>query len=82
MSVFAFRSLRLTGREIGWFSNRFLLGALAITLGAQVLAVYWAPLQVMLRTVPIGIAEWQMIALFSLPIIIVPEALKALRPRA
>lgn len=83
MSVFAFRSLRLTSYRIGWFSNPFLLGALAITLGAQVAAIYWAPLQTMLRTVPIGLAEWQLIALFALPIIIVPEVLKALilRPR-
>ena len=75
-SVFAFRSLRLPGWRIGWFSNPFLLGALAITLGAQMLAVYWHPLQVLLRTVPIGAAEWQWIALFTLPILIVPEALK------
>jgi len=82
MSVFAFRSLRLTSFRIGWFSNPFLLGALVITLGAQVAAVYWAPLQTMLRTVPIGLAEWQLIALFALPIIVVPEVLKALRPGA
>lgn len=82
MSVFAFRSLRLPGHRIGWFSNPFLLAALAITLAAQVAAVYWPPLQTMLRTVPIGIEEWQMIALFALPIIIVPEVLKSLLARA
>lgn len=84
-SVFAFRSLRHTVWRIGWFSNPFLLLALALTLGAQMLAVYWPPLQTLLRTVPIGWAEWQMIGLFVLPIIIVPELLKAtfaLRPRA
>lgn len=78
MSVFAFRSLRLPGHKIGWFSNPFLLIALTVTLVAQMLAVYWAPLQVMLHTVPIGLDEWQWIALFSLPILIVPEALKAI----
>lgn len=81
MSVFAFRSLRLTSYRIGWFSNPFLLGALAVTLGAQVAAIYWAPLQTMLRTVPIRFEEWQLIACFALPIIIVPEVLKALIPR-
>jgi Ca2+-transporting ATPase len=78
MSVFAFRSLRLPGWRIGWFSNPFLLAALAVTLGAQVLAVYWPPLQVLLRTVPIGIAEWKFIFVFALPILIVPEVFKAL----
>ena len=77
MSVFAFRSLRLTGRQIGGFSNPLLLVALTVTLGAQVLAIYWPPLQAMLRTVPIGAAEWQLIALFALPIVIIPEGLKA-----
>lgn len=75
-SVFAFRSLHLTSWKIGWFGNRFLIGALAITLGAQVLAVYWPPLQVLLRTVPIGLEEWSLIALFVLPILIVPDMCK------
>lgn len=78
VSVFAFRSLRLPGWKIGWFSNPFLLAALALSLGAQVLAVYWPPLQAMLHTVPIGVAEWQVIAVFALPILIVPEAVKSL----
>ncbi|MEM9636845.1 MAG: HAD-IC family P-type ATPase, partial [Pseudomonadota bacterium] len=78
VSVFAFRSLRLPGSRIGWFSNPFLLIALAATLGMQMLAVYWPPLQAMLKTVPIGGAEWQWIALFALPILIVPELLKSI----
>ena len=78
MSVFAFRSLRLPGWRIGWFSNPFLLVALTVTLGAQVLAVYWAPLQVLLRTVPMGMDEWVLIGAFTLPILVVPEVLKVL----
>ncbi len=80
VSVFAFRSLRLTSWRIGWLSNPFLLAALAVTLGAQVLAVYWPPLQVLLHTVAIGSDEWLLIAVFALPIIVVPELLKAVRP--
>jgi Ca2+-transporting ATPase len=76
-SVFAFRSLRLPGWRIGWFSNPFLLLALTVTLGAQVLAVYWPPLQVLLHTVPIGVDEWTLIGIFALPILVVPELLKA-----
>lgn len=78
VSVFAFRSLRLPGWRIGWLSNPFLLAALAVTLGAQVLAVYWEPLQLMLRTVPMGRDEWFWVGVFALPIIIVPEVLKSL----
>lgn len=77
-SVFAFRSLRAPCSRIGWTSNPFLLGALALTLGAQVAAVYWAPLQTLLQTTGLGWAEWQMIALFTLPLIIVPELIKTI----
>ncbi|MCF2870400.1 cation-transporting P-type ATPase [Octadecabacter sp. G9-8] len=82
VSVFAFRSLHLTAWRIGWFSNPFLLVALTVTLGAQVLALYWGPLQMLLHTVPIGLDEWLLIAVFALPIIIVPEVFKAMHPRA
>lgn len=78
-SVFAFRSLTLTSWRIGWFSNKFLLAALLLTLGAQVLAVYWPPLQALLRTVPIGTDEWLLIGLFVLPILIVPDLFKIIR---
>jgi Ca2+-transporting ATPase len=77
VSVFAFRSLRLPGWRIGWFSNPFLLLALTVTLCAQGLAVYWPPLQVLLHTVPIGVDEWTLIGIFALPILVVPELLKA-----
>ncbi|MEW9921645.1 cation-translocating P-type ATPase [Marimonas sp. MJW-29] len=76
VSVFAFRSLRHSNFRIGWFSNPFLLLALIVTLGAQVAAIYWPPLQALLRTVPIGWAEWQLIAAFALPILVVPELAK------
>ncbi len=78
VSVFTFRSLRLPGWRIGWLSNPFLLGALVVTIGAQMLAVYWAPLQVMLHTVPMGADEWFWIGVFALPIVVIPEVLKTL----
>lgn len=78
VSVFAFRSLQMPGWRIGWFSNPFLLVALTMMLGAQMLAIYWPPLQAMLRTEPMGLDEWVWIGVFALPILIVPEVLKTL----
>ncbi|NNE86573.1 MAG: cation-transporting P-type ATPase [Silicimonas sp.] len=78
VSVFAFRSLRLPGWRIGWLSNKVLLIALAATLGAQMLAIYWPPLQVLLHTASIGWAEWQWILLLALPILVIPELIKSL----
>ena len=75
-SVFAFRSLRSPCSRIGWASNPFLLLALAVTLSAQVAAVYWPPLQTLLHTTGLSLAEWQMIGLFTLPLIIMPELVK------
>ncbi|MFV1591247.1 cation-transporting P-type ATPase [Phaeobacter sp. JH20_36] len=78
-SVFAFRSLHLPCWRIGVFSNPLLLAALVVTIGAQVAAVYWPPLQVMLHTVPLQGEHWGLIALLVLPILLVPEGLKTLR---
>lgn len=82
VSVFAFRSLRHPCLEIGWLSNPFLIATLTITLLVQVAAVYWPPLQVLLHTAPLGQEQWIMIALFALPLIVVPEVVKLItRPQ-
>lgn len=78
MSVFAFRSFRLPCWKIGWLSNPMLLLALVVTLGAQVAAIYWPPLQALLHTVPLGQDQWLMIGALVLPILIVPELLKTI----
>ncbi|MDJ0992917.1 MAG: cation-transporting P-type ATPase [Dinoroseobacter sp.] len=79
VSVFAFRSLSMPCTAIGWLSNRFLIIAFSVSVMAQVAAVYWAPLQTLLRTVPIGADQWLSIALASLPLLLVPEVLKLVR---
>ena len=50
-------------------------------IGLQVLAVYWPPLQALLRTAPLGLEHWGMIAALALPLLAVPEAIKGLRAR-
>ena len=82
MSVFAFRSLRQPCTQIGWLSNPFLIVTLTATLLAQVAAVYWAPLQVLLHTAPLAAEHWLTIGLFALPLIVIPELIKTVfRPR-
>lgn len=80
-SVFAFRSLTLPWSKIGFFSNPWLLAALALTLGAQVAAVYWPPLQTVLRTIAFEPQTWIMVALLVAPVVIVPELVKRLWTR-
>ena len=79
ISVFAFRSFHHSNFRIGWFSNRLLVVALVAMIGAQLAAIYWPPLQLLLKTAPLGWAEWQTIALAAVPLLVVPEIVKALR---
>lgn len=77
VSVFAFRSLRRPNWVVGFFSNPILLAAFSVSVGLQLCAVYWAPLQKLLRTVPIGTEEWLLIFALAIPLIVVPEAVKS-----
>ena len=77
-SVLAFRSLRNPNWSIGWLSNPFLLVAMFASLGLQAVAVYWVPLQTMLKTVPLGAEHWLTILVLGLPLIIVPEVVKSI----
>lgn len=81
VSVFAFRSLTQPNWKIGWLSNPILIAALVASIGAQGLAVYWAPLQTLLQTVPIGVDQWTMIVMLALPILVVPEVVKSVMGR-
>ena len=80
-SVFAFRSLHHPCWRIGWLSNPLLIGALTITLGAQIAAVYWPPLQTLLHTGPLQTDHWVMILALTAPILLVPEIFKSLARR-
>jgi P-type Ca2+ transporter type 2C len=85
VSVFAFRSLRTPCWKLGFFSNRVLLLAFTAMMALQVAAVYWAPLQVLLQTVPLPAEVWLTIGALALPLLVVPEAIKTvmvLRARA
>jgi len=81
VSVFAFRSFSQPNWKIGFFSNPLLVLAFVLMVAAQVAAIYWPPLQVLLHTVPLGVGEWAMIAALCAPLLIGPEVIKSLLPR-
>ncbi|MBU0611933.1 HAD-IC family P-type ATPase [Patescibacteria group bacterium] len=58
------------------FSNKFLIIAIVIVVGLQLLAVYNPFLQKILRTTPLNLSEWIMIILISSSIIFVEEIRK------
>jgi len=59
--VLACRSLRRTF-AFDLDSNGFLVFTLAISLLLMLLAVYWPPLQLLLRTAPLALWEWVLVA--------------------
>jgi Ca2+-transporting ATPase len=81
VNVFNFRSLHLPVTSLGLFSNPWLLLAVAGSLGLQVAAVYVPVLQTALGTVGLDLAAWGWIALASVPVIVVPEVVKAIARR-
>lgn len=52
--------------HIGLFSNRWMVGALASSLGAQLMVIYLPPLQKIFGTVELGFLEWGVIATATL----------------
>jgi Ca2+-transporting ATPase len=59
-----------------FFKNKFLISATLITVSLQLLAIYWGPLQQVLRTVPLNFTDWVGIIAISLIIVIAEEVRK------
>lgn len=60
-------------------SNPWALGAIPLVLVLQLLAVYWAPLSAVLRTVPLEMTDWLVIASISAVPAVVGQTLRAVR---
>jgi Ca2+-transporting ATPase len=64
--------------SLGFWSNKYLLGATAIVVSLQLLAVYTPFLQNILHTEPLSIFEWLMIVPVAASIIVAEELRKFL----
>jgi Ca2+-transporting ATPase len=56
--VFDCRSERRSILEVGIFGNKWLVAAVASSLTALLLAIYWAPLAQLMKSVPLAGADW------------------------
>jgi len=81
MNVFNFRTLGAPMREIGFFSNPWLLGAWSTTILLQVAVVYVPFLQTAFGTVALSPVDWIWIVAVSVPIFIGGELIKIRRSR-
>ncbi|MCB0997302.1 MAG: cation-transporting P-type ATPase [Acidimicrobiales bacterium] len=76
-----FRSLRRPLRDVGLFSNPWLVAAWTLSIGLQLAAVYLPVLQGPLHTVALGPVDWLLIAALAAPILIAGEGVKVHRSR-
>jgi Ca2+-transporting ATPase len=82
VNVLNFRSLKYPLSSVGYLSNKWLLLAIAVTLGAQALAVYLPFLQTALHTVPLSARDWVVMFVVALPLLLIGEITKWLSTRA
>jgi Ca2+-transporting ATPase len=55
------------------FSNPWAVGAFVAGTAAQLLFVYWSPLQGLFRTVPLGLSDWGLVVGLALSGVLVME---------
>ena len=79
--IFNSRSFTRSALRINPFSNRFLLVSIVAALGLQILAVYWGPLQLILRTEPLTLENWLTIIPVAALVLVAVEVDKAIRRR-
>jgi Ca2+-transporting ATPase len=77
MNVFNFRADRLSLRQVGIFSNRWLVVAWLSTLLAQILVVHWPPLQRAMHTTGLDAGHWLTLFAIALPVLFIGETVKA-----
>jgi Ca2+-transporting ATPase len=76
VNAFNCRSERLSLATVGIFANRFLVGAVLISLVMMVLVIEWEPLARIFHTKPLGSLDWAVALVISLGIIPVVEMAK------
>ncbi len=77
--VISFRSLTQPLHRLGWFSNPWLLGAMALTFGLQLALLYIPPLRNLMELAPLPLWIWGVIAATAAPVVILPEVIKLIR---
>jgi Ca2+-transporting ATPase len=80
-NVLNFRSFRFPLHRIGFFSNPTLIYAIFGSLILQMLVVYVPAFQTFLGTAPLALADWGLLLLLGLPILLAGEVYKILQSR-
>ncbi|MGI5837867.1 MAG: cation-translocating P-type ATPase [Chloroflexota bacterium] len=76
--VFNCRSFTRSAFSMNPLSNRFLFVAVVSALGLHILALYWGPLQFVLRTVPVDLQTWSAMIVVASSVLVVVELSKVI----
>jgi len=74
------RSDRQSIFRLGFFSNRPLIGGIALAVLLQIMVIYLPPLQQVFYTVPLGLTDWGFIVLVALILLVIEELRKLIAP--
>ncbi len=77
--IFNSRSFSKSAFRISPFSNRFLFVTIVAALGLHILALYWAPLQFVLRVEPLRLETWLVIVPIAAAVLLAVEVDKTVR---
>ena len=82
LCVLNFRSFAKPLSVVGFVSNPWMIGAVAGMMLLQAGAIYMPVMQEVLGTVPLAGEDWLIIVAASMPMIVIPEIVKAIRYRS
>jgi len=74
------RSDRQSIFRLGFFSNRPLIGGIALAVLLQIMVIYLPPLQQVFYTVPLDLSDWGLIVLIALTLLAIDELRKLIAP--
>ncbi|MBU1178078.1 HAD-IC family P-type ATPase [Patescibacteria group bacterium] len=74
--IFSVRSLRHSVLKFNPFSNKYLIGALIISFGFLLAAIYWPFMQQIMKTKSLGLFEWVIVASMSIVVVSLIELVK------
>ena len=79
--AFACRSEYRSPLQAGVFANPYLVIAVLCSFAMQLVVVYWPPMAVAFRTVPLAPADWMLVTVFASWSLIIAAMLGSVRAR-
>ena len=76
--IYSIRSLKKPLWKINFFDNKYLTSAIVLGIVLLLMAVYFSPLQILLKTVSLEAKTWFILIIFGLLNVLIIELFKGL----